>query len=102
MIKPSVTLRLSATEEQQLGVPERRPDAETARQWLDAQFVTLDCDIPRASGKVLVKDKLLAIAEAAGPARLADAAWSGAFAAAAAVVMGRDAVTIDLVQRQVH
>jgi hypothetical protein len=70
------------------------PDA--ARQWLDEQYVALDCQPLRASGKVLAADKLLVIADAAGEARFADAAYASAYAAAAAGMTGSEHVVIDL------
>jgi len=72
---------------------------DVARQWLDAQFLEFDCEPLRASGKVLVADKLLAVAEAAGPEAFGaqgDAAWAARFAAAACAVTGRAWVKLDL------
>ena len=42
--------------------------SEAARQWLDEQFVALECEPIRASGKVLTADKVMALATAAGAA----------------------------------
>ncbi|HVR51064.1 MAG TPA: hypothetical protein VMS38_15115 [Pseudorhodoferax sp.] len=67
-----------------------------ARAWLDAEFVRLDCEPLRASGKVLLADKLIAIAQAAGPQLLGDAAWFARFAHAASAALGRPVVRIDL------
>jgi hypothetical protein len=72
-----------------------------ARAWLDEQYIAFDCAPLRASGKVLVADKLLVIAEAAGATQFADAAWAERFAAAALAATGREMVTIDLPGRSV-
>lgn len=77
-------------------------DASEARAWLDEQFVELDCEPLRASGKVLLADKLLAVAEAAGPALFADAAWADTFARVAAGATGRNTVHIDVPARTVN
>lgn len=41
---------------------------EEARRWLDDQFTAMECEPLRASGKVLLADKVLLVAQAAGPA----------------------------------
>ncbi|RPE67681.1 hypothetical protein EDC62_1564 [Tibeticola sediminis] len=69
---------------------------EAARAWLDAAFIELDCEPLRASGKVLLADKVLAIAQAAGSTRWTDPAWGQAFARAACAALGRTRVTVDL------
>ena len=56
-----------------------RPDqrgthgARGGRRWLDDQFTALDCEPLRASGKVLLADKVLTVAQAAGAHLLARA-----------------------------
>ena len=52
------------------------------RQWLDQQFVDLDCEPIRASGKVLIADKVLVVASTAGPSMFANANWAAYFAQA--------------------
>lgn len=74
---------------------------EDARRWLDAEFVRLECEPMRASGKVLFADKVLAVAEAAGPAGFGDAAWADRFASATLGALGRTAVRVDLPDRTV-
>ncbi len=73
--------------------------SEEARAWLDGQYQSLGCVPLRASGKVLVADKLISIVDAAGEALFADAAWAERFAAAAAGSTGRERVDIDLLAR---
>ena len=69
---------------------------DAARAWLDGQFTALDCEPLRALGKVLTADKVLRVAEAAGPERLADAAWSADFARAVRAAIGKPSIRIDV------
>ena len=70
------------------------PDA--ARAWLDRQFTELGCEPLRATGKVLAADKVVVVAQGAGPSRFADPAWAQQFAGAAAAVLGKPSVHIDV------
>ncbi len=75
---------------------------EQGRRWLDEQFVALDCEPLRASGKVLTADKLLAIAATVGrPHFDTDATFRAAYAAAAIAAMGRPVLRVDLPAGQV-
>ena len=68
-----------------------------ARAWLDQQFVELECEPPmRPTGKVLTADKLVVVAEAAGPAKFHDEAWSRDYARAAAAMLNKPVVHIDV------
>ncbi|KQP14159.1 hypothetical protein [Pseudorhodoferax sp. Leaf267] len=69
---------------------------DQARQWLDAQFTQLECEPLRATGKVLLVDKLIAIAQAAGPSLLGDAQWLADFARAASAALAKPVVRVDL------
>lgn len=70
---------------------------DEARRWLDQAFVDLDCEPVRASGKVLTRDKVMAVAQAVGLKGLDDdAAWAQAFASAALGALGQDRAVIDL------
>ena len=69
--------------------------SDAARQWLDAQFVALECEPLRASGKLLLADKVVVIAREAGARQFADAAWGAAFAAAASAALGKKAMQVD-------
>ena len=69
---------------------------EAARRWLDEQFTTLDCEPLRASGKVLLADKVLTVAQAAGSRLLADPAWSQTFARAASAALARPVIRVDV------
>jgi hypothetical protein len=68
---------------------------EVARKWLDEQFVTLECEPLRASGKLLLADKVVVVAREAGAKRFADAAWGAAFAAAASAALGKKMLQVD-------
>lgn len=73
------------------------PAPEVGRRWLDEQFSANDCEPVRASGKVLIADKVLALAGAVGPERFAtDAAWAQAFAGATLGALARPVVTVDV------
>jgi len=77
------------------------PDAvalthDGARAWLDEQFVALDCEPLRASGKVLTADKVLVITQAAGRALFADAQWSAAYVAAVSAALGKPMIRVDV------
>ena len=69
---------------------------EEARRWLDDEFMRLECEPLRASGKVLLADKVLTVARAAGATLLADPAWSGQFARATVAALARPVVRVDV------
>ena len=69
---------------------------EAARRWLDEQFTQMGCEPLRPTGKLLTADKVVVVAEAAGPEKFADAPWAQAFAQAATTALGRPMVNIDV------
>jgi hypothetical protein len=69
---------------------------DAARAWLDQQFITLDCEPLRASGKVLTADKVLVVTQAAGPALLGDAKWSADYVAAVSAALGKPMIRVDV------
>jgi hypothetical protein len=69
---------------------------DAARAWLDQQFIALDCDPLRPTGKVLAVDKVVVVAEAAGAAKFADAQWAQDFARAVSGALGKPVVHIDV------
>jgi hypothetical protein len=70
---------------------------DVARRWLDDQFIALECEPLRASGKVLSADKVLAVAGALGLARLTeDERLRDDFAHAVTAALGRPLVTVDV------
>jgi hypothetical protein len=75
--------------------PEQALEREAARQWLDTQFTEMECEPLRATGKLLMADRVVVVAQAAGPAKFADAAWAHAFAQAASSVLGKQVINVD-------
>jgi len=69
---------------------------EAARRWLDEQFTQMGCEPLRPTGKLLTADKVVVVAEAAGPARFADPQWAQEFARAVTAALGRPMVNIDV------
>ena len=67
-----------------------------ARIWLDGQFLELGCEPLRATGKVLLADKLIAIAQAAGAPLLDDPQWSAGFSRAASAALAKPIVRLDV------
>ena len=70
------------------------PDA--ARAWLDRQFTEMGCEPLRPTGKVLNADKVVVVAQAAGPSKFADAGWATEFARAASSALGKPVVHVDV------
>ena len=92
-----VSVTLAANQEFRFDLSSAEPmSQEPARRWLDDQFISLDCEPLRASGKVLLADKVLTVAHAAGPARMADAEWSLTFARAASAALAKPIVRVDV------
>jgi hypothetical protein len=69
---------------------------DEARKWLDEQFTQMGCEPLRATGKLLTADKVVVIAQAAGPAKFAEAPWAQAFARAASAALAKPLVQIDV------
>ncbi|MFN3376460.1 MAG: hypothetical protein ACK40S_07910 [Burkholderiaceae bacterium] len=96
-MQSEVTVRLNADQEYRVDLSSAEAlDHETARRWLDEQFTSLDCEPLRASGKVLLADKVLVVARAAGPALLGDANWLRDFGRAATAALARPVVRVDV------
>ena len=76
---------------------ETLPAPDEGRRWLDEQFVANDCEPLRASGKVLIADKVLVLATTVGERRFADdAAWAQAYARATLGALARPVVRVDV------
>ena len=72
---------------------------ELARTWLDEQFHDLGCEPLRLTGKVLLADKVLAVARAVGPARFSDPAhraWAMVYARAVSATLVKPVVRVDV------
>ena len=70
--------------------------SDDARSWLDAQFIALDCEPLRASGKVLTADKVLRVTQAAGPALFADEKWVADYVRAVQAALSRPVIRVDV------
>ncbi|GAB2832142.1 hypothetical protein GCM10027276_37950 [Comamonas piscis] len=68
---------------------------EDGRRWLDKEFLRMDCEPLRASGKVLIVDKVVVVAKAAGAQLLGDAQWLAQFARASVGAVGRPTVVVN-------
>ncbi len=70
---------------------------EEARGWLEKEFSAMGCEITSPTGKILIIDKLLAVAQKAGQTRFADAdEWARQYARNVALTLGRDLVRVDV------
>lgn len=75
--------------------PDQAMDRETAHRWLDDQFTEMECEPLRATGKLLMADRVVVVAQAAGPAKFADSAWALAFAKSSSAVLGKQIINVD-------
>ena len=87
--KDSPTIRIDLNEAQPM-------PHDVARRWLDDQFTQMGCEPLRATGKLLTADKVVVVAEAAGPERFAEPAWAYAFAQASSAALGKPMVHINV------
>ncbi len=72
---------------------------DQARAWLDQQFTELGCEPLRPTGKVLLADKVVAVAVAAGQSRFSQEAfrpWAQAFARASSSALAKPVVRVDV------
>jgi hypothetical protein len=96
-MRSEVTVRLAAGREFRFDLDEVQPmPHDLARWWLDDQFVQLGCEPLRATGKVLMADKVITIAQAAGEKLLANAKWSSEFARATSAALAKPVVRLDV------
>ena len=94
-MRSEVTVTVSG-KEFSFGLDNKTPMApDVARKWLDDQFVVLECEPLRASGKLLMADKVVVVAREAGVDRFADAQWGPVFAAAVSAALVRPTVQVD-------
>lgn len=92
-----VIVRLSGEKEYRVDLARLEPmGMEDARRWLDDQFTALECEPLRASGKVLLADKVLVVAQAANERLLNDEAWLQAYARATHAVLTKPIITVDV------
>jgi len=97
MMHSEVTVKLAAGQEFRVDLRGVEPMGhEAGRRWLDEQFTSLECEPLRASGKVLLADKVLTVARAAGVPLLTDPQWSRSFASAATAALAKPVVRVDV------
>jgi len=91
-----VTIRFAPDREFPLRVAQA-PERDAAVRWLEDEFVRLGAEPLRPSGKILLADRLLSIAAAAGADAFEnDPGWAASYAANAAAALGQDVVTVDV------
>ena len=91
----NVTFKNSPPVRIELGDAQPMPQDE-ARHWLDEQFIQMGCEPLRPTGKLLTADKVVVVAQAAGPGRFCEAEWAQQFARAASAALGKPLVQIDV------
>ena len=73
-----------------------------AREWLDRTYDEFGCEPTRPSGKVLLLDKILGIADAAGAKHFQrDPEWGKSYAQAVSSALDRIGVQVDVEGRTV-
>ena len=78
------------------------PSREAAQQWLERQWLELECSTDNPVGKILAMDRILSVARYGGEKRFAENGdWARQYAAAVAVTLGRTAVRVDVAERVV-
>jgi hypothetical protein len=99
-----VSIRFSPDVTIEIRVP-FAPDAAAqaqARDWLDRTFHEFGCEPVRLTGKVLLLDKVLGIADAAGAKHFQhDPAWGELYARAVTSALQRTRVQVDVEGRTV-
>ena len=96
-MRSDVTVIFSSQQEFRLDLEGTEPlTNDAARRWLDDEFVRLDCEPLRPSGKVLRADKVLTVAAGAGERMFADAGWALQFARATVAALARPNVRVDV------
>ena len=96
-MREEVTVTFQAQPPVRVDLGEVQPmPLDVARWWLDDQFTQMACEPLRPTGKLLMADKVVVVAEAAGPARFAEARWAREFARATSAALGKPVVHIDV------
>jgi hypothetical protein len=96
-MRSEVTVTFKGTEPVTIELDRQQPMApDVARAWFDRQFTEFACEPLRGTGKVLTADKVVVVAEAAGPAKFADANWAMDFGRATIAALAKPLVNIDV------
>jgi hypothetical protein len=74
---------------------------DDARAWFDQQVAGLEFEPAHPTGKVLLADKVLVVAEAAGAAKFSEVTWAQEFARATAAALGKPVVHVDVAARSI-
>ncbi len=84
------------------GEDDALPTREEAQQWLERQWLELECSPNNPMGKVLALDRILSVARDAGERRFAaNGDWAKDYAKAVAITLDRPAVRIDIPEQVV-
>ncbi|QXZ09397.1 hypothetical protein KUF54_15475 [Comamonas sp. Y33R10-2] len=72
--------------------------SDEGRRWLDQQFTSLECEPLRATGKVLLADKLVVVAREAQnrPELFESTDWRNTYAVAAQAVLSKPLIRVDV------
>ncbi|MDR3065698.1 MULTISPECIES: hypothetical protein [Comamonas] len=72
--------------------------SDEGRRWLDQQFVSLECEPLRATGKVLLADKLVVVAREARnrPELFDNQDWRNNYALSAQAVLAKPLIRVDV------
>jgi len=96
-MRSEVTVTLDAGHAFRFDLEEVQPmPHDVARWWLDDQFTLMGCEPLRPTGKVLLADKVIVVARAAGAKLLGDPKWSAEFARATSAALAKPVVRLDI------
>jgi len=98
-MRSTVTIIFSSRQsvERNIEVTAQDGSADSAREWFDATWTRLGCEPLRPSGKVLLLDKVLGVADALGYGELAqNDALMQEFSTQAALALGKPRIIVDL------
>ena len=104
-MRGTVTISFARNREYELRNPDNKANsltAEDAQLWLDQQFEEFGCTPRSLVGKVLMLDKVLEVARAAGEKRFAEGGdWAQRYARAVLAALNRETVRVDIGQNTV-
>ena len=96
-MREEVTLTFQAHPPVRVDLSDVQPmPLDVARWWLDDQFTQMGCEPLRPTGKLLTADKVVVVAQAAGPAKFAEPKFAQEFARAASAALGKPVVHVDV------
>lgn len=96
-MRSEVSVKFDAGTEFRFDLEEVQPmPHDVARWWLDDQFNRLGCDPMRPTGKLLLADRVICVARAAGAEMFADGKFLGEFARASSAALAKPVVRVDV------